>query len=215
MGCHSEARRQRAVPPHLVKHYGDAAPSLSDGWWALEGRKQVIFELEPSAPIPFNPKKACKDHASILLCTLEPQTSVSRPRKLTYTINPQPQTSVYEHAYYPVQWLTPIKGNERALQFDLSSNFARNYTISRALSTGLPASTSRLTLVQTANAPTLFGMILFFPVYQQLTCPKAGEKGDMYLALRRYTAGDRGELCPTLVGLVNAVFTIQVRHCST
>ena len=63
--------------------------------------------------------------------------------------------------YYPVAYVTPLKGNEGAVGFDLASNPARNAALIAAEATGGAIATSGVKLVQN-NA---MGILLFVPVY--------------------------------------------------
>lgn len=65
--------------------------------------------------------------------------------------------------YYPVYQITPMKGNEPALGFDLGSEPIRAAAIEEALRTGLPTATEPVRLVQeTGNQK---GMLVFRPVF--------------------------------------------------
>jgi serine/threonine protein kinase len=103
-----------------------------------------------------------------------------------------------DHAFFPVYFLEPVNdptkfrsSNEAAIMFDLSSNSARNQSISTAIIKNSPSATSRLLLVQERESQ--YGLIVFSPVYQSLPCIDA--KG-------------QGPKCRTLIGLTNAVFRI-------
>ncbi len=70
-----------------------------------------------------------------------------------------------DHAeYFPVLWVQPYKGNEPALGFD-DSNPSRREALRRAVATGQPTATKRVTLVQeTGNQ---FGILIFQPVFSR------------------------------------------------
>ena len=67
--------------------------------------------------------------------------------------------------YFPVMYVEPGKGNERALGFDLASDAARGEALSRARDTGNQVATTRLTLVQEVQGR--FGSIVFAPIYKK------------------------------------------------
>ena len=65
--------------------------------------------------------------------------------------------------YFPVWFIEPFKGNEKAFGFDLGSNPARMIALEMARKQGRPIATSRITLVQ--DTTQQFGFLLFRPVY--------------------------------------------------
>ena len=69
--------------------------------------------------------------------------------------------------YYPVFYITPMQGNEKALGYDLSSDDTRRAAIEEAIQTGLITATSPVTLVQETESQR--GMLLFRPVYDHAT----------------------------------------------
>ena len=66
-------------------------------------------------------------------------------------------------AYFPVGFVTPLKGNEGAIGFDLASNPVRNAALIKAQDSGASVATAGVKLVQN-NA---LGILLFTPVYVQ------------------------------------------------
>jgi PAS domain S-box-containing protein len=74
---------------------------------------------------------------------------------------PRPLTERDTH--FPVFFLEPLEGNERALGFDLASDPLRRTALERAQDTGEPAITERLRLVQDPEGS--FGFLMFLPVY--------------------------------------------------
>ncbi len=65
--------------------------------------------------------------------------------------------------YFPVYYVEPYTGNERALGFDLASSSTRLAALSQARDTGQPVATARITLVQeTGNQ---YGFLVFVPIY--------------------------------------------------
>ncbi len=65
--------------------------------------------------------------------------------------------------YYPVYFVVPLKGNHRALGFDLGSETKRMESLSRSCISGETVATQRIRLVQEDNEA--FGMLLYAPVY--------------------------------------------------
>ncbi len=65
--------------------------------------------------------------------------------------------------YFPVAYVTPLKGNEGAVGFDLASNPARNAALTAAETSGAAIATAGVKLVQN-NA---MGILLFVPVYAE------------------------------------------------
>ena len=66
--------------------------------------------------------------------------------------------------YYPVFYVEPLSGNEKALGFDLGSNPARLDAISKAVNTGKLTVTGRIKLVQKSNIEP--GILVFEPIYE-------------------------------------------------
>ena len=73
--------------------------------------------------------------------------------------------AVGREVYYPVVYVQPLSGNERALGFDLGSESLRRAAIEESLSTGLPTATAPLVLVQdpTKQQSTLLLCPVFAP----------------------------------------------------
>ena len=69
--------------------------------------------------------------------------------------------------YFPVYYLEPYEGNEIALGFDPSSDEGRMGAMNRALMTGKPVGTGRITLVQQKAGQ--YGFLVFMPVYGRKT----------------------------------------------
>ena len=65
--------------------------------------------------------------------------------------------------YFPVYYMEPFKGNEKALGFDLASNSARRAAMNRARDTGQAIASSRIRLVQEVGHQ--FGFLIFLPIY--------------------------------------------------
>ena len=79
-------------------------------------------------------------------------------------------TAAPRETYYPVYFIEPYQGNERALGFDLGSNPARRETLDRARDTGKPVATQRITLEREAGRR--FGVLVFVPVYDGAAAPE-------------------------------------------
>jgi signal transduction histidine kinase/DNA-binding response OmpR family regulator len=65
--------------------------------------------------------------------------------------------------YYPVYYVSPYRGNEKALGFDLASNPARQAALQTSAATGEMVATSRIVLVQAQQSG--YGFLVFYPVY--------------------------------------------------
>ena len=93
--------------------------------------------------------------------------------------------------YYPVYYVEPYQGNERALGFDLASNPARREALELARDTGRPVATRRITLVQESGGQ--FGFLVFVPVYEGGAVPAtvSGRRDDLRgFALGVFRIGD-------------------------
>jgi len=93
--------------------------------------------------------------------------------------------------YYPVYFVEPLAGNERAVGFDLGSHPARLAPLEQARDSGQPTVTGRITLVQETGAQA--GFLIFIPVYRQETPIATGEQRRLALqgfALGVFRAGD-------------------------
>ncbi|WP_375724700.1 CHASE domain-containing protein [Arcobacter sp. KX21116] len=66
--------------------------------------------------------------------------------------------------YFPVYYVEPLKNNEKALGFDLSSNKSRYETIKKALETKSPQVTQAIELVQKKNKK---GFLAFLPIFDE------------------------------------------------
>ena len=65
--------------------------------------------------------------------------------------------------YFPVYYVSPYKGNQQALGFDLASNPARRAALEAAAASGRLVASSRIVLVQARDAG--YGFLAFNPVY--------------------------------------------------
>ncbi|MEZ5581725.1 MAG: CHASE domain-containing protein [Candidatus Competibacteraceae bacterium] len=100
------------------------------------------------------------------------------------TLLPSPQRDVY----YPIQYVWPYKGNEKALGFDISNTAALN-AVERACSTGRAAATNALRLVQESATQT--SIVFYAPVYKRLQ------------------SGIAPPACENLAGVTASVFRIE------
>ncbi|MCH7863957.1 MAG: CHASE domain-containing protein, partial [Proteobacteria bacterium] len=67
--------------------------------------------------------------------------------------------------YFPVYYVEPLKGNERALGFDLASNATRRDALTKARETGKVVVSGRIKLVQETGDQ--FAFLAFKPIYQK------------------------------------------------
>ncbi len=93
--------------------------------------------------------------------------------------------------YFPVFFVEPLEGNQKALGFDLASDPVRDQALRRSGATGSLVATGRVSLVQeTANQ---YGFLVFRPVYQGgETPPGASERRELLTgyALAVFRIGD-------------------------
>jgi PAS domain S-box-containing protein len=92
--------------------------------------------------------------------------------------------------YFPVFFVEPFHGNEKALGFDLASNSVRRAALQHSATTGRMVATSRVILVQ--ETADQYGALVFYPVY-------GGELQPSSEAHRQ----------ATLIGFALGVFRIQ------
>ncbi|MBF0468725.1 MAG: response regulator, partial [Desulfamplus sp.] len=102
--------------------------------------------------------------------------------------NQQMVTAGKRSEYYPVYFVEPIKGNEKALGFDLASNAIRKQTLNDSMESGKILATARIKLVQ--ETYDRFGIVIFVPVY-------SGEPSNSFEGLEK------------LHGFVTGVFSIS------
>ena len=76
--------------------------------------------------------------------------------------------------YYPVYFLEPLAGNERAFGFNLASEPERRRALELARDTGLPTATAPLRLAQ--EPADQLGAIVFSPVYRRPDVRTAAER---------------------------------------
>ncbi|MGJ3494223.1 C4-dicarboxylate transport sensor protein DctB [Piscirickettsia salmonis] len=66
--------------------------------------------------------------------------------------------------YFPVYYVNPVRGNEKAIGFDISSSPMRNKSLEKAALTGRNVATHKITLIQEEKGNN-YGFLLFNPVY--------------------------------------------------
>ena len=76
--------------------------------------------------------------------------------------------------YFPVFYVEPLAGNERALGYDLASNSVRLLALKKARATGHIFATARVLLVQEAGDQ--YGVLIFAPVYNRPDPDSAGRE---------------------------------------
>jgi len=67
--------------------------------------------------------------------------------------------------YYPVYYVEPMAGNEKAVGFDLGSNATRLAALLEARQSGAEVASARITLVQETGEQ--FGFLIFIPIFSQ------------------------------------------------
>ncbi len=88
-----------------------------------------------------------------------------RSFQFTERISPQQMARAGERdEYFPVFFVAPLKGNEKALGFDLASDPVRRTALLSSADSGHLAATSRIKLVQETSDQ--YGFLVFRPVYQ-------------------------------------------------
>ena len=76
--------------------------------------------------------------------------------------------------YFPVFYVEPMAGNEKALGFDLASNPARKAALEKSRDTGTVVASDRIKLVQEETAQN--GVIVFAPIYSGKHRPETVEE---------------------------------------
>ena len=72
-------------------------------------------------------------------------------------------TATRRAEYYPVFYVEPLIGNQKALGFDLASNPVRKVALERARDTGMTVASTRITLIQETSKQA--GVLVFAPMY--------------------------------------------------
>ena len=88
--------------------------------------------------------------------------------------------------YYPVYYVEPLSGNEKAVGFNLASNPARREALKKALGTGGMVASSRIRLVQEKGSQN--GILIFYP--QVAGATSSNNKGSDNLFLAVFRVGD-------------------------
>jgi signal transduction histidine kinase len=70
--------------------------------------------------------------------------------------------------YFPIHYMEPVLGNERAIDLDYHASGSRKRTVLSCMENGTPALTDRLTLVQ-EKTESAFGVVLMHPGYNLTT----------------------------------------------
>ncbi len=95
-----------------------------------------------------------------------------------------------QEQYFPVLYAEPLKGNERAIGYNLASNPARKEALLAATDTGRAVASTRLRLIQEKGDQ--YGVLVFAPVYDksdpgEVQARRAALKGFILAVIR---AGD-------------------------
>lgn len=93
--------------------------------------------------------------------------------------------------YYPVYYVEPMAGNEKAVGFDLGSNATRLAALIEARRSGSVVASARITLVQETGEQ--YGFLIFIPVYSTDAIATDASPGDGHLkgfGLGVYRIGD-------------------------
>jgi len=85
--------------------------------------------------------------------------------------------------YYPVYYVEPYLGNEKAHGFDLASNAARFKALSLARDTGRSIATERINLIQAKQ--NNYGFLIFSPVYNK-PIPESSSVLDRQLSIKGF-----------------------------
>jgi PAS domain S-box-containing protein len=80
-------------------------------------------------------------------------------------LNGAPTPVKEREAYYPVFYVEPLKGNEKAVGYDLGADPIRRAALERARDTGDATATERIRLVQEPGQQ--FGFLIFLPIYKK------------------------------------------------
>ncbi len=81
--------------------------------------------------------------------------------------------------YFPVFFISPMTGNEKAVGFNLASNPTRLAALEKARDSGQAVTTGRITLVQETGKQ--FGFLMFVPIYDKLTTPSTPQSHHVHL----------------------------------
>jgi two-component system sensor histidine kinase/response regulator len=87
-------------------------------------------------------------------------------------IDGEMRSSREKEDYFPVYYVEPLVGNEKALGFDLASNPARLSALVAARDAAQASATAAIQLVQESGSQT--GVLVFIPVYEGRFTPSSG-----------------------------------------
>ena len=106
----------------------------------LLNRHPSIQALEWAPYVPYDMRENYEDKARDDGHKLYQFLALSKEKELI--------TAPLKESYFPIFYLEPLKGNEKALGFDLTSNIHRKKTIQTAINTGNQIATPPIQLVQ-------------------------------------------------------------------
>ena len=115
-----------------------------------------IQALEWIPYIPNNLREKYEDDA---------EASLNLEYNIKEKIDGKMKVSNIKKSYFPVYYLEPLLGNEKALGFDLASSSTRLKSLQAAIETRKDTATSRITLVQEKGKQ--FGFLVFSPVWDK------------------------------------------------
>ena len=162
---------------HLTQALVKTLSSYSDVLYSIEGLFRASQEVERSEFAKFVERPLAR-HPGIQALEWIPRVSANqraayeaRARQDGFSdfqikeMDPRGQlmSALPRAEYFPVYYLEPIKGNEKALGFDLASNPARRTAMNRARDAGKAIASSRIRLVQETGHQ--FGILIFLPIY--------------------------------------------------
>jgi two-component system, NtrC family, sensor kinase len=162
-----------SIRGHMVKQYLDSQLQDLDALKRfIEGKKKLDRQAFVRFVKPILERKGVKAVEWIPAVPLERRASFEN-RAVSEGLE---NYRIFEHTpagalvpagkrefYYPVYYVEPVKGNEKAIGFDLGSNPARLAAINASIASGRPQVTGRITLVQESGKQ--FGFLVFVPVY--------------------------------------------------
>ncbi len=119
--------------------------------------------------------------------------------------------------YFPVFFVEPLRGNEKAFGFDVASDPVRNEALRRSAATGNLVASSRVRLIQ--ETADQYGFLVFRPVYRGGVQPSGDEDRRERLAgfaLAVFRVGDivekGGAVASTAAGLHLTVFDSDAKR---
>ena len=78
--------------------------------------------------------------------------------------------------YFPIHYMEPVLGNERAIDLDYHASGSRKKTVLFCMENGQPALTDRLVLVQETSTESAYGVVLMHPGYALSSGAHAGDE---------------------------------------